>query len=79
MARVSKDGSNVGTRGHPSRRHAARGPQDEVGDSFAARLARKRNLDIRTATKQPAGQIAKILSSPRAKNIPLNLLRKSAL
>jgi hypothetical protein len=31
------------------------------------------------ATKQPDGQISKNLSSPRAKNIPLNPSGKSAL
>ena len=30
------------------------------------------------ATKQPGGQISKILSSPLAKNIPLNMRGKSA-
>jgi hypothetical protein len=53
-------------------------PQDEAGDTFAARLARKHNLESGTATKQPAGQITQILSSPDAKNIPLNSRRKSA-
>jgi len=31
--------------------------QDEAGDTFAARLARKHNFENRTATKQPDGQI----------------------
>src|SRR5260370_37559679 len=33
-ASVSKDGRNVRTRGHPSRRAQGRAPQDEVGDIF---------------------------------------------
>jgi hypothetical protein len=36
-------------------------------------------LDAAAATKQPDGQISKKLSSPRAKNIPLNPSGKSAL
>src|SRR5665647_2851447 len=42
-------------------------PQDEVGETFAARLARKRNLQATAATKQPDGQISKLCPSPSAK------------
>jgi hypothetical protein len=35
-ASVSKDGRNVWTRGHPSRRGEDAAPQDEVGDFFTA-------------------------------------------
>jgi len=34
-------------------------------------------MDVARAAKQPDGQISKILSSPRAKNILLNMSRKS--
>jgi hypothetical protein len=43
------------------------------------RFARKRNLLAVAATKQPAGQITEILSSPLDKNIPLNLSGKSVI
>jgi len=43
------------------------------------RFKRKGEPDVARATKQPAGQITKNLSSPRAKNIPLNMPCKSAL
>jgi hypothetical protein len=43
------------------------------------RPARKRNLATRAATKQPAGQITKSLSSPSRKNIPLNGSGKSVI
>jgi hypothetical protein len=43
------------------------------------RFTRKGDINIAHATKQPDGQISKNLSSPRAKNIPLNLPRKSVL
>jgi hypothetical protein len=43
------------------------------------RFTRKSDPDATAATKQPDGQISKNLSSPRAKNIPLNMPRKSAL
>jgi hypothetical protein len=36
-------------------------------------------LDAAAATKQPDGQIAKNLSTPRAKNIPLNSWGKSVI
>jgi hypothetical protein len=54
-------------------------PQDEVGDAFAARLARKRNLACAAATKQHDGQNRQTLSSPSRENIPLNLAGKSPL
>src|SRR3981081_2361051 len=37
LGRVSKDGRNAGTRGHPSRRAQGRAPQDEVGENSLAR------------------------------------------
>jgi hypothetical protein len=43
------------------------------------RLARKRDVDVARAAKQPAGQITKNLSSRLAKNIPLNASGKSVL
>jgi hypothetical protein len=43
------------------------------------RLARKRNLETRAATKQPGGQITQTLSSHFDKNIPLNPSGKSSL
>jgi hypothetical protein len=43
------------------------------------RLARKRNLAARAATKQPDGQITKNLSSPSRKNKTLNPTGKSSL
>jgi hypothetical protein len=41
------------------------------------RFARKRDVDVARAAKQPDGQITKILSSPSAKNISLNIPGKS--
>jgi hypothetical protein len=43
------------------------------------RLARNDEIASSRATKQPDGQITKILSSPLAKNIPLNPSGKSKL
>jgi hypothetical protein len=43
------------------------------------RLARKRNLEIRVRQNNPTGKSPKTLSSPRAKNIPLNPSGKSSL
>jgi hypothetical protein len=56
----------------------------EIGCSAARlrdllRLARKRNLVLQPATKQPAGQITEMLSSPRDKNIPLHARGKSVI
>ena len=45
----------------------------------AGPLARNDDVEAMAATKQPAGQIGKKLSSPWLKNIPLNPSGKSAL
>ncbi len=43
------------------------------------RFARNNDLDAAGATKQPDGQITKILSSPFRKNIPLSPSGKSMI
>jgi hypothetical protein len=52
-------------------------PSYELCPHALLRRARKRNLAIRAATKQPAGQITQNLSSPSRKNIPLSSSGKS--
>src|SRR6476660_1208812 len=63
----------------PTRHKTLKIPLDSNHGIYRDRFARNDDLRAAAATKQPDGQISKNLSSPRAKNIPLNPSGKSAL
>jgi hypothetical protein len=63
----------------PARHKTIKIPLDSNHGIYRDRFARNDDLRAAGATNQPDGQITKNLSSPRAKNIPLNPSGKSAL